>query len=135
MALRELALRFLADETEEELLDHLKSRQTNVLWDTSEHILVGITAAPGTDTIVRRVSRMASRIKADLHVLHIISGEDANRSDNNQLVILKQLTTDVGLIGTKCGLTIPPKRSLISPVPIRSPRSWSGRVAEVVGKS
>lgn len=95
MALRELALRFLADETEEELLDHLKSRQTNVLWDTSEHILVGITAAPGTGTIVRRVSRMASRIKADLHVLHIISGEDANRSDNNQLVILKQLTTDV----------------------------------------
>ena len=96
MALRELALRFLADETEEELLDHLKARQTNVLWDTSERILVGVTAAPGTDTIVRRASRMAARIKAELHVLHIISGDGANRSHDKQLDVLRQLTTDVG---------------------------------------
>jgi two-component system, OmpR family, sensor histidine kinase KdpD len=96
MALRELALRFLADETEEELLAHLKARQTNVLWDTSERILVGITAAPGTDTIVRRASRMAARLKAELHVLHIVSGEGANRSHDTQLDLLRQLTTDVG---------------------------------------
>jgi two-component system sensor histidine kinase KdpD len=96
MALRELALRFLADETEEELLEHLARRQTNVLWDTSERILVGVTAAPGTDAIVRRASRMAARIKADLHVLHIISGEGEKKSNDAQLAILQQLTTDVG---------------------------------------
>ena len=96
MALRELALRFLADETEEELLAHLEARQTNALWDTSERILVGITAAPGTDAIVRRASRMAARIKAELHVLHIISGDGANRSHDAQLDLLRQLTTDVG---------------------------------------
>ena len=96
MALRELALRFMADETEEELLAHLTARHTNVLWDTGERILVGITAAPGTDTIVRRASRMASRIKAELHVLHIISGDQANRSQDMQLDLLRQLTTDVG---------------------------------------
>jgi two-component system sensor histidine kinase KdpD len=96
MALRELALRFLADETEEELLEHLKVRHASVLWDTSERILVGVTAAPGTDTIVRRASRMASRIKAELHVLHIISGEGAKRSQDEQLDILRQLTIDVG---------------------------------------
>jgi two-component system sensor histidine kinase KdpD len=96
MALRELALRFLADETEEELLEHLKERRTSVLWDTSERILVGVTAAPGTDTIVRRASRMASRIKAELHVLHIIAGEGAKKSHDTQLALLRQLTTDVG---------------------------------------
>jgi two-component system sensor histidine kinase KdpD len=96
MALRELALRFLADETEEELLAHLKARQTNVLWDTGERILVGITAAPGTDTIVRRASRMAARLKAELHVLHIVSGDGASRSHDTQLDLLRQLTTDVG---------------------------------------
>jgi len=96
MALRELALRFLADETEEELLEHLKSRQTNVLWETSERILVGVTGAPGTDTIVRRASRMAARIKGELHVLHIISGESANSANDKQLALLQQLTTDVG---------------------------------------
>jgi two-component system sensor histidine kinase KdpD len=96
MALRELALRFLADETEEELLEHLKERQTSVLWETSERILVGVTSAPGTDAIVRRASRMASRIKADLLVLHIISGEGANKSSDKQLELLQQLSTDVG---------------------------------------
>jgi two-component system sensor histidine kinase KdpD len=96
MALRELALRFLADETEEELLEHLKDRHASVLWDTSERILVGVTGAPGTDTIVRRASRMASRIKAELHVLHIISGEGVKRSNDAQLDILRQLTIDVG---------------------------------------
>jgi two-component system, OmpR family, sensor histidine kinase KdpD len=96
MALRELALRFLADETEEELLEHLRSRQVDVLWETSERILVGVTGAPGTDTIVRRASRMATRIKGELHVLHIISGEGAKRADDKQLELLQQLTTDVG---------------------------------------
>jgi two-component system sensor histidine kinase KdpD len=94
--LRELALRFLADETEEELLAHLKVRQTSVPWDTSERILVSVTAAPGTETIVRRASRMASRIKADLHVLHVVSTDSANRSQDAQLDLLRQLTTDVG---------------------------------------
>jgi two-component system sensor histidine kinase KdpD len=96
MALRELALRFLADETEEELLEHLMKRQTNVLWETSERILVGVTAAPGTDTIVRRASRMATRIKADLHVLHIIPGDGVKPGHQAQLSVLRQLTTDVG---------------------------------------
>jgi two-component system, OmpR family, sensor histidine kinase KdpD len=96
MALRELALRFLADETEEELLEHLKVRQAGVLWETSERILVGVTGAPGTDAIVRRASRMASRIKAELHVLHIVSSEGSRRSQDEQLDLLRQLTTDVG---------------------------------------
>lgn len=96
MALRELALRFLADETEEELLEHLKARQAGVLWETSERILVGVTGAPGTDAIVRRASRMASRIKAELHVLHIVASEGARRSQDKQLELLRQLATDVG---------------------------------------
>ena len=47
MALRELALRFVADETEEELLAYLRDRHPNEMWDTTERIMVAITAAPG----------------------------------------------------------------------------------------
>lgn len=39
IALRELALRFLADETEEDLLEHLRGRQSEGLWDTAERIM------------------------------------------------------------------------------------------------
>ncbi len=47
IALRELALRFLADETEEELLEHLARYQTEVLWETSERILVAVITDAG----------------------------------------------------------------------------------------
>src|SRR6202041_1060782 len=56
IALRELALRFLADETEEELLEHLQRRKSGVLWETSERIMVGVTGAPATDVVVRRAA-------------------------------------------------------------------------------
>ena len=96
IALRELALRFLADETEEELLEHLQRRQAEVVWETSERILVAVTAAPGTDAIVRRAARMAARIKAELRVLHVVSDDGSPRPEGPQLSLLRQVSTDVG---------------------------------------
>jgi two-component system, OmpR family, sensor histidine kinase KdpD len=96
IALRELALRFLADETEEELLEHLGKYQTEVLWETSERILVAVITAPGTEAIIRRASRMAARIKADLHAVHVHLSEGGGRSDSEQLSRLRQVVDDVG---------------------------------------
>ena len=94
IALRELALRFLADETEEELLDHLRRHQANVVWETTERIMVAVTAAPGTDTLMRRAARIASRVKGELDVVHIIS-EDAV-APGTKIKALKELATDLG---------------------------------------
>ncbi|HEX3461952.1 MAG TPA: universal stress protein [Acidimicrobiales bacterium] len=96
VALRELALRFLADETDEELLNYLRLHQSPNLWETTERILVAVTTAPGTDAIVRRASRMAARMKADLQVLHVMGDDDVGRSPNDQLTLLRQLTADLG---------------------------------------
>jgi two-component system sensor histidine kinase KdpD len=96
IALRELALRFLADETEEELLEHLARYQTEVVWETSERILVPVTTAPGTDAIIRRASRMASRIKADLHSVHVVMTDRGKPSDEGKVLALRQLCLDVG---------------------------------------
>jgi two-component system sensor histidine kinase KdpD len=96
VALRELALRFLADETDEELLNYLRLHQSPNLWETTERILVAVTTAPGTDAIVRRASRMAARMKADLQVLHVVNDDDVGRSPNDQLILLRQLTADLG---------------------------------------
>src|ERR1700693_124074 len=78
VALRELSLRFVADETEEELLEFLRSRGANAsgeVWDTAERILVAVTGAPGNDTVIRRAARIAARSKAELLVLHVIAGD------------------------------------------------------------
>ncbi len=95
IALRELALRFLADETEEELLEHLARYQTKVLWETSERFLVAVITAPGTEAIIRRASRMAARTKAELHAVHV-HVHDSVRSDSASLEGLRQLCSDVG---------------------------------------
>jgi len=96
IALRELALRFLADETEEELLEHLKRHQAEVLWETTERIMVGVTGAPGTDTIVRRAARMAARLKAELHVVHVVSDDGSNTAKAERIAALRRLASDVG---------------------------------------
>jgi two-component system sensor histidine kinase KdpD len=95
-ALRELALRFMADETEEQLLEYLRTQRKDVVWDTHERILVGVTTAPGTDGIVRRAARMASRTKADLHVVHVLAPKRVGQIQDDGLVGLRQIATDVG---------------------------------------
>ncbi len=53
-ALRELALRFLADETDEDLLEYLRRHDVTDIWETTERILVCVTGAPGTDALLRQ---------------------------------------------------------------------------------
>ncbi len=86
-ALRELSLRFVADETEEELLEYLRSRGTGgELWETTERIMVAVTGAPGNASVIRRAARMASRIKAPLVAVNVLSGDaDARKSDTDEL--------------------------------------------------
>ncbi len=95
IALRELALRFLADETEEELLEHLKRHQATVLWETTERLMVAVTAAPGTDVLLRRAARMAARVKGELDVVHVIN-EGTSRSGEKAIDALRELTSDLG---------------------------------------
>jgi two-component system sensor histidine kinase KdpD len=94
-ALRELALRFLADETEEELLEHLSRRPPDVVWETRERILIGVTGAPGTDSIVRRAARMAARAKGELYVVHVRGPDTESRSSTGRIAALHQLADDV----------------------------------------
>jgi two-component system sensor histidine kinase KdpD len=97
IALREMALRFLADEADEELLAHIKRRQAAnaKLWETAERIMVAVTAAPGTDSLLRRAARMAARVKGNLAVVHVTSGDASNR-DRQTIEALQNLTSDLG---------------------------------------
>jgi two-component system, OmpR family, sensor histidine kinase KdpD len=98
-ALRELALRFVADETEEELLRFLRDRQTPSVWETTERILVAVTGAPGSDGVVRRAARMTRRIKGELLALHVHpAGEQPSAGSAAEVALAKvrTLTDDVG---------------------------------------
>ena len=75
IALRELALRFLADETDEELLEHLRRHESGVVWETCERIMVAVTTVPGTDGLLRRAARVAARLKGELDVVHVATSD------------------------------------------------------------
>jgi len=87
VALRELSLRFVADETEEELLEYLRSRGAGgEVWETTERIMVAITGAPGNASVIRRAARIAARVKAPLIAIHVVSGDaDARGSSTAEL--------------------------------------------------
>jgi len=95
-ALRELALRFLADETDEDLLEHLRRHESDVVWETCERVMVAVTPAPGTDALVRRAARMASRLKGDLDVVHVEVSDATRPGDRRAAEKLRQLADDVG---------------------------------------
>ena len=94
-ALRELSLRFVADETEEELLEYLRSKGAGgELWETTERIMVAVTGAPGNASVIRRAARIAARVKAPLVAINVVSGDaDARKAGTAEL---EELVTAVG---------------------------------------
>ena len=95
VALRELSLRFVADETEEELLEYLKTKGSGgELWETTERIMVAVTGAPGNASVIRRAARIAARVKAPLVAFHVVS-TDAE-ADDTSIDELQELVHDVG---------------------------------------
>jgi two-component system sensor histidine kinase KdpD len=96
IALRELALRFLADETEEELREHLRRHQTQAVWETCERIMVAVTGGPDSGALVRRAARIAARVKGELDVVHVAGSDPQRSADRPALDRVRELAADVG---------------------------------------
>jgi two-component system sensor histidine kinase KdpD len=96
--LRDLALRFLANQPQEEFVRYLARFRARARKDADERMLVGVAPAPGAEAVVRRAARIAARIEADLEVVHISSHDAASghRGQDSGLVPLRHLVADVG---------------------------------------
>jgi two-component system, OmpR family, sensor histidine kinase KdpD len=95
-ALRELALRFLADQTDDHLLEQLSGQPAGPVWETTERILVAVRPEPGSDALVRRAARIAARVRADLDVLHVAPAGGERAADAAAVTALRELAADVG---------------------------------------
>ena len=67
-ALRELALRAVADETEKNLDLYMASHRIEGNWPTKERVLVCVTPTASGPILIRRGFRMAQRLNADFYV-------------------------------------------------------------------
>ncbi|MGH3372575.1 MAG: universal stress protein, partial [Nocardioidaceae bacterium] len=90
-ALRELALMRVADRVDSDLLQRWSKASTP---ETRERILVCVSGSDLSDTLVRRGARMAHRVRGDLLVLHVRTGDD--RFDPETQTRIEELTCDLG---------------------------------------
>jgi two-component system, OmpR family, sensor histidine kinase KdpD len=95
-ALRELALRFLADEPAEDFARYLARLRAGARNGAAERILLAVPAAPGAEAMIRRTARMAARIKADLEVVNVASQDGVGRRGDDGLARLRQVAAEVG---------------------------------------
>lgn len=95
-ALRDLALRFVADETEEEMLSYLATIGSTGVWETRERIMVAVTGARGANFIIHRAARIAARTKGELYAVHVRADDSSTRTESGDLSRLKTIAEDLG---------------------------------------
>jgi two-component system sensor histidine kinase KdpD len=71
IALRELALREIADDVDERLEAWERSGSLRGPWRRSESIFVAVTLSPNAQRLIRRGFRIAHRLKAQWHVVYV----------------------------------------------------------------
>ncbi|MGW2315114.1 DUF4118 domain-containing protein, partial [Actinomadura luteofluorescens] len=72
IALRELALLWLADKVDDQLDRYRADHGIAGTWEARERVVVALTGGPEGDTLVRRAARIADRTKgADLLAVHV----------------------------------------------------------------
>lgn len=94
IALRELALRELADDVDERLESWESRTSLRGPWRKKEFIFVCITHSDGAERIIRRGFRLAYRLKAEWHVVYV--GNNNIRNDSPELVKIRSLTQQLG---------------------------------------
>lgn len=70
-ALRELALRRIAQEVDDELLEYMDDKKIKTNWHTTERVLVSISSSPRAGKVVRYGARIAQKYKCEFYVISI----------------------------------------------------------------
>src|ERR1700691_5235308 len=88
IALRELALRQVAEHVDRSLESYMSAKEIEKNWPVRERIAVMVSANPSAQYLIARGARMARRLDAELYVVHVDRGEDA-KNDNQKLLDAK----------------------------------------------
>ena len=82
IALRELALRQVAEHVDRSLESYMAAKDIAENWPVRERLAVCISANPSAQYLIARGARMARRLDAELYVVHVDTGRD--NTGNNQ---------------------------------------------------
>jgi len=93
IALRELALRQVAEHVDRSLESYMAAKDIEKNWPVRERLAVCISANPSGQYLIARGARMARRLDAELYVVHVDTGAE------NQGPSLKSLEANIRFAG------------------------------------
>ena len=97
IALRELALLWVADQVDVALQRYRTDRHITDTWETRERVVVALTGGEESETVLRRAARIAKRAgSADLLCVHVLRGDGLAGAPVGALATLRKLADDVG---------------------------------------
>ena len=86
IALRELALRQVAEQVDRSLESYMVEKDIRESWTVRERIAVLISANPKAQYLVARAARMARRMDADLYAVHIDTDHGSPSEQDRKLL-------------------------------------------------
>ncbi len=84
LALRQIALRYVAQITDRQMITEMRARAIPGPWPAGERLLVGIRPGPAAEQMVRAAYRLADRFGADWIVISIGTGEEQSLTDRER---------------------------------------------------
>jgi two-component system sensor histidine kinase KdpD len=93
IALRELALRQVAEQVDRSLAPYNQDEHT---WAVRERIAVAISSNPAAQYLIARGARMARRLDADLYVIYVDTGVDDTPERQKSLAANVELASSLG---------------------------------------
>jgi two-component system sensor histidine kinase KdpD len=96
IALRELALRQVAQVVDRSLESYLEKEHFDRPQEVHERIAVGVSSNPAAQYLIARGARMAERIDAELYVVYVDIGVDGSIEDQRTLAQNIRFAEDLG---------------------------------------
>jgi len=96
IALRELALRQVAQEVDRSLESYREKDDTGAMAAVRERIAVCISSNPAAQYLIARGARMAQAMNGELYVVYVDLGQDASAANQKTLAANIQFAENVG---------------------------------------
>jgi two-component system sensor histidine kinase KdpD len=96
IALRELALRQVAEHVDRSLESYMSAKEIEDNWPVRERLAVCISDNPSAQYLIARGARMARRLDAELYVVHVDTGKEPGGTDQRALDANIRFAEDLG---------------------------------------
>ena len=96
IALRELALRQVAEHVDRSLESYMAAKEIGDNWAVRERLAVCTSSNPAAQYLIARGARMSRRLDAEFYVIYVDAGADASPESQKSLAANLQFAEDLG---------------------------------------